>query len=179
MNHFDCNLNKKGSINFKFDSKISLIIISAVSMFWLNLVWWYTPANICPDEGVFRHPLQKTSSRRLDQDEYIHLGHTSSRHFQDVLQKHLQGVFKTFSRRLQDVFKTSSRCLAKTFSRRLTKASSRHLQDVFNTFWRRLWRRLQDVLQRCLQDLFRTYRRVNLFLLTHFQDIFETFSKHF
>ena len=36
--------------------------------------------------------LQKTSSRRLGQDQYIRLGHMSSR-------------------RLQDVFKTSSRCL--------------------------------------------------------------------
>ena len=29
--------------------------------------------------------LQKTSSRRLDQDEYIRLSHTSSRRLQDVL----------------------------------------------------------------------------------------------
>ena len=40
FNHFDCNLNKKGSINVKFDFKISLIIISAVSVFWPNSVWW-------------------------------------------------------------------------------------------------------------------------------------------
>ena len=38
---------------------------------------------------------QKTSSRRLDQEQYILLGHTSSRHLQDV------------SRRLHDIFKTS------------------------------------------------------------------------
>ena len=48
--------------------------------------------------------LMKTSSRRLDQDEYVRLSLTSS----------------------EDVFKTSSRRLAKT--------SSRHLQDVFKTF---------------------------------------------
>ena len=78
--------------------------------------------------------LRKTSSRRRDQDQYIRLGHTSSRHFQDifktssrrlakmslksledVLQKRLQDIFKTS---YQDVFKTSSRCLAKTSSRR-------------------------------------------------------------
>ena len=45
--------------------------------------------------------LQKTSSRRLDQDQYIHLGHMSSGRLQDV--------FKTSSKRLQDVFKTSSK----------------------------------------------------------------------
>ena len=53
--------------------------------------------------------LQKTSSRRLGQDQYIRLGYTSSRRLQDV--------FKTFSRCLQDIFKTSSRPLAKIFSR--------------------------------------------------------------
>ena len=43
------------------------------------------------------------SSRRLVQDNYICIGHTSSRHLQDV--------FMMSSRRFQDVFKTSSRCL--------------------------------------------------------------------
>ena len=47
----------------------------------------------------------KTSSNRLDQDQYIclglRLGRTSSRRLQNVL--------KTFSRRLQDIFKTFSR----------------------------------------------------------------------
>ena len=41
FNHFDCNLNKKGSINVKFDFKINLIIISVVSLFWPNSIWWY------------------------------------------------------------------------------------------------------------------------------------------
>ena len=54
--------------------------------------------------------LQKTSSRRLDQDQYIRLGHTSSRRLQDVLQK-----------RLQDIFKTSCK-------------------DAFKMFWRRIIR---------------------------------------
>ena len=58
-------------------------------------------------EDVFHLCLQKTSSKRLNQDEYIRLSHTSS----------------------EDVFKTSSR--------RLAKMSSRHPQDVFNTFLRR------------------------------------------
>ena len=42
----------------------------------------------------------KTSSRRLDQDEYIHLTHTSSENVfktscPDVLQKRLPDIFKT------------------------------------------------------------------------------------
>ena len=92
----------------------------------------------------------KTSSRRLDQDEYIRLSHTSS---EDVLVKtniffltmRLQSVFKTSSRGLQyvfktsckNVFKTSSRRLldvSNTTSRRLAKASSRRHKNVLKTF---------------------------------------------
>ena len=51
--------------------------------------------------------LQKTSSRRLDQDQYIRLGHMSSKHLQDGFKTSWKNVFKTSSRRLQDVFKTS------------------------------------------------------------------------
>ena len=60
----------------------------------------YLPANMRLDEDVFRLRLQKTSSRRDDQDEYIRLTHTSSEdilintniivlviRLQDVLQK--------------------------------------------------------------------------------------------
>ena len=74
--------------------------------------------------------LQKTSSRRLDQDQYIRLGHMSSRRLQDVFKtssKHLQDVLE---KRLQDIFKTSSRRLANT--------SSRRLQDIFKMSSRRL-----------------------------------------
>ena len=91
--------------------------------------------------------LQKTSSRRLGQDQYICLGHmfsrrvqdvfrTSSRHLQDVLKtssRRLQNVFKTSSRRIQDLFKTSSRCLRdvfKTSSRLPSKISSRRFQGI-------------------------------------------------
>ena len=55
--------------------------------------------------------LQKTSSRRLDQDQYIRLGHMSSRRPQDI--------FKTSSKRLQDVFKTFCKDVFNTFSRRI------------------------------------------------------------
>ena len=54
--------------------------------------------------------LQKTSSRRLGQDQYIRLGYTYSRRLQDV-----------FPRRLQDVFKTSCKNVFKTSSRRIIK----------------------------------------------------------
>ena len=63
----------------------------------------------------------KTLWRRLGQDQYIRLGHMSSRRLQDVLKtslKRLQGVFKTSSRRLQDIFKTSCKDIFKTFSKR-------------------------------------------------------------
>ena len=100
-----------------------------------------------PYSYVFRRCF-KTSSRRLDQDQYIRPGHTSSRRLQDVFKTSYQDVFKTSSRPLQDVFKTSSKSL-------------------------------QDVLQRCLQDLFKKYDRVKLFLLTRFQDVFETYAKLF
>ena len=90
--------------------------------------------------------LQKTSWRRLGQDQYIRLGYTSSRRLQDV--------FKTSSRHLQDVFKTSSRPLQGVF-----KTSSRRFEDVFKMSSRHL----QDVLQRYLQDVFKAYHQVNLF----------------
>ena len=57
--------------------------------------------------------LQKTSSRRLGQDQYIRLGHMSSRHLQDILQRYLQDVFKAYHQvklflltRLRQVFNT-------------------------------------------------------------------------
>ena len=71
------------------------------------------------------------------------------------------------SRHLQDVLETSSR--------RLAKASSRRFENVF----KKSSRYLQGVLQRCLQDVFKTYYQVKLFLVTQFQDVFETYSKRF
>ena len=65
----------------------------------------YVRLSLTPSEDVF-----KTSSRRLGQDQYIHLDHMSSRRFQNVL-----------PRRLQDVFKTSCKDIFQTFSRRTIK----------------------------------------------------------
>ena len=78
----------------------------------------------------------KTSSRRLGQDQYICLGHMSLRRLQDIFKtssRRLQNLFKTSSRRLQDVFKTFWRRLQdvfKTSSRRPAKISSRRFQGV-------------------------------------------------
>ena len=112
----------------------------------------------------------KTSSRRLDEDEYVLINHTSS---EDVFKTSWSRpiysswlyVFKTSSRRFQDVFKTSCKNVFKT--------SSRRLQDVFKTSSRRLantsWRHLQDVLK--------TYHQVKLFLLTSLWEVFNLFVR--
>ena len=128
--------------------------------------------------------LFKTSSRRLDKDEYVRLSHTSSENIfkwssrdlgqtnifvlvillQDIFKTCSRRLAKTFSRCLKDIFKTSSRCFEDVF-----KTSSRHLQDI-------LPRRLQDILKmslkRYLQDVFKTYHQVKLFLLTRLRDVF-------
>ena len=86
----------------------------------------------------------KTSTRRLDQDEYIGLTHPSS---EDVFL--IKIIIIVLIIRLQDVFKTSSRRLAKSFSRsfqnvfktpcnNVFRTSSRRLQDVYKIHSRRL-----------------------------------------
>ena len=83
----------------------------------------FNPANICLDEDVFRLPLQRTSSRRLYQDEYVRLSLTSSGDvFQDVFKTSCSRpiysswpyVFKKSSRRFQDLLKTSCKNVFKT-----------------------------------------------------------------
>ena len=106
--------------------------------------------------------LQKTSWRRLEdvfKTSSRLLAKASSKPFQDVFKTSCKNVFKTPSRRFQDIFKTSSR----------------RIEDVFNTSLRHL----QDVLQRCLEDAFKAYHQVILFLLTSFQDVFRTYSQRF
>ena len=111
-----------------------------------------------------KHP-SKHFSRRLDEDEYILVNHTSS-----------EDVFETSPRRLgQDQYIR----LVHTFSRHLQDVLLRRLQDVFKTSSRRLantsWRHLQDVLK--------TYHQVELFLLASLwslrsiQHVCETYCK--
>ena len=132
--------------------------------------WRLFPVNIGLDEDVSKtswwdlfssssEEVLKTSSRRLDQDKFIHLSHSSS---EDVLFKtnmlalliRLQYVFKTYgfktySRRLKNVFKTSSRRLAKTSCQDI---SSKHLQSV-------LQKRLQDIFKTPCKDAFKVFWR--------------------
>ena len=86
-----------------------------------------------------------------------------------------EDVLKTSWRRLlssssEDVFKTYSKCFDQDEYIRLIHTSY---------FTNRSSRRLEDVLQRCLQDVFKTYYQVKLFLVTQLQDFFETYSKPF
>ena len=96
--------------------------------------------------------LMKTSWRRLEGVFCLHLQKTS---WSRPIYLSWSYFFKTSSRRSQDVFKTSSR----------------HLQNVFKTSSRHL----QDFLQRCLQDVFKTYYQVKLFLLNCSVLAFKTF----
>ena len=84
----------------------------------------------------------KTSSRRLGQDQYIRLGHTSSRRLQDFFKTSLSRPQDVLPRSLQDIFKTS------------WKTSPRHLQDVFKTYHQvklflltRLWKAFNTFLR--------------------------------
>ena len=135
-----------------------------------------TPRNICLDKDVLKmawsrlsssssQDVFKTSSRCLDQDEYIRLGYASSRR--------LQNIFKTFSKRLQNVL---LRCLQDVF-----RTSSRRFQDVFKTscknFLKKSWRRLQNVCKRSCKDFFKTSSRSFQDVLPrHLQEVFKTSS---
>ena len=102
--------------------------------------------------------LQKTSSRRLSKDQYIRLGHTSSKRLQDVFPRCLQDVFQTkTSFSCKKIFKTSSRHLREIFeksSRRPAKMSSRRFRDVSSSY-----SVLVIKFSRCLQDAFTTFLR--------------------
>ena len=94
----------------------------------------------------------------------------------------------------EDVFKMFSRRLVKTnifaLALGLQKTPSRRLQDVLvktnktnifvlatclRDFFKTSSRHLQDVLQRYLQDVFKTYHQVKLFLLTRLGEVFNPF----
>ena len=83
--------------------------------------------------------LVKMSSRRLDQDEYIRLGHTSSSC-------------------IQDVFKTSSRRTTEEDVTGLVDTSLRHLQDVFKTSLKRITQGKLVLLTHLQQVLIKYYK---------------------
>ena len=101
--------------------------------------------------------LEKTSSRRFDQDEYIFLSHT-------------------FSRCLQDIFQTSLRLLQDVFPRRLQGVLKKRLQDIFKMSSRRpqhefkIYHQVKLFLLTRLQDLFKAFSR-------RIQDVFETYCE--
>ena len=77
----------------------------------------------------------------------------------------LHSVFKTSSRYVfktssRYAFKTSSRHVFKTFSRNVFKTSSRvvarSLQDVLEDLKLLRWRRVEDVVKTCLEDVYKT-----------------------
>ena len=102
--------------------RLQVVLIKA-NMFALSLT---------SSEDVF-----KTSSRCVGQDQYIRLGHTSSRLLQDVLKtssKRLQDIFKTS---YEDVFKTSTKCLQDLMRNRQVKVFLlTRLWEAFKTFLR-------------------------------------------
>ena len=115
------------------------------------------PANIRLDKDVLKTSFVFVFRKRL-QDVLIktnifvliiRLQKTPSRHLQDVLVK--TNIF-VLAIRLQDVFKTSCKNVFKT-----------SCKNVFNTSSRRL------------QDVFKTYHQLELFLLTSLRDVFSTF----
>ena len=132
-------------------------------------------------EDVFRLCLQKTSSRRLHQDEYIRFTHTSSEKVLIktnifVLVVRLQYVFKTFSRCLQDVFIKRNIFTLLTSSEDVLNKTNIfvlviRLQDVFKTscklvfktssrrLAKRFSRRLQNVFKMSCKNVFKTSSR--------------------
>ena len=138
------NRKKRSITEYMFNLKITPITHSS---------WWRRLLS-SSSEDVFN-----TSSRCLDQDEYIRLVHTSSRRLQDVLPRRFYDVLQKY---LQDIFKMSSR--------RLYYVLQSYLQGIFETF------------PIYLEDVFKRYYQVKLLLLTllpsiHLQDELSTFLR--
>ena len=132
----------------------------------------YFPANVCLDEDAW---IRLPSSSLVDVLIKTNISPLSHISLEEVFKKSWLRQY-TFALviRFQDIFKTFSRRLKK-FCKNVFRTSSRRLQSVFKTSSRHF----QDILQRCHQDVFKTYHQVKLFLLTHLEDIFEMYSKRF
>ena len=138
-------------------------------------------------EDFFRVRFQKTFSRRLQVvlvktnilALVLCLQKTSSRRLQVVLIKNIYSswpyVFKTFCQYVfKNVFKTSSNHLEI-----ILKAFSKHLAKRRKNVFKTSSRRLVNMSSRNLQDVFKTYHQVKLFLITRPPEIFEAYSTRF
>ena len=90
-----------------------------------HLSWWRRLSSLFSEDVLIKTNifpiairLQKTSSKLRGQNQYIYLGHASSRHLQDVLPSCFQNVFL---KSCKSVFKTSCKDVFKTFSRGIIK----------------------------------------------------------
>ena len=142
-----------GVIKFNQKAWLKLYIPSKHSSWWRRLEDVLKKSFVF----VFRRRLQDVLIKTNIFVLMIRLQDILPRYLQDVLQKRLQGAFKTSLRRLQHVFKTSSRRFGNVF-----KTSLRHLQGV---------------LQRGLQDFFKAYYQVKLFLLNCSVIVFKAFLR--
>ena len=153
--------------------RLSKTIQAAQNFSKFNQYFKVFPAHICPDENVLKtfyrrlsssssEYIFKTPSRHLDQEEYIRLSCTSS---EDLLKTssrpHGQDQYcslgHTSSRHLQDVFKTSCTNVLKTLLSRF--------QDILTDVFKTSSRPLAKAFSKCLQEDFKTYHQVKLFLL--------------
>ena len=128
-----CCLDRKSSVRFYVGIFYDLMDIASKQTFVLMKASWkrldqdeYIRLTHSSSENVF-----KTSSSRPTYSSWSYGFRTSSRRFQDV--------FNTSSRRLQDIFKTSSRRFQDLLSSLtlLGNTISRRLPGVFKAFLRR------------------------------------------
>ena len=147
-------LNKKEACRFENSNAVSKNLKTGAVKTISSLEIWKFPQN------VFVLTLQFSCMVVLTQQTFV-LRKTSWRRLDqdEYVRLNLRSsedVLVKTNIRLQDVFKTSSR----------------HLQDI-------LPRHPQDVLQWYLQDGFKKYHQIKLFLLTRLWEAFNTFLRRF
>ena len=126
--------------------------LHCMKLSWVS--FWLVPANICLDEDILKRSWrrllssssenvliktnifalvirpQKTSSRRLGQDEYIRLGYTSSRCLAKSSSRHLQDVLLRSLRRFEDI-SSSQTVLVNTLSRSIQHVFEMYSKDGY------------------------------------------------
>ena len=96
--------------NFKAHNLVfcPLNMIGEICVFWWNMVvkpWTRIVKSNESLNWICCLPFLKTSSRHLDQDEYIRLSDMSSRHLQVIFMTSCKNVFNMSSGHIQPVFK--------------------------------------------------------------------------